>query len=198
MSKLVGRSPNAPYCREDKFLDWWDNLPTHSTAGETNFWAGGTICQQTLLQGRRIFGLVGQSPNTPFCRGEEFLGLVGQSPNAPYCRGDKFLGWWDNNPMHTTAGETNFWAGGPISQNTLLQGRRTNGLVGRYPNAPYCRGDKFLGWWDNLSMRTTAGERISGLVGQSANAPYCRGDKFIGWAGGIHAPYCRGDKFMGW
>ena len=172
-------------------MGWWDNLSAHPTVRVKNLLSSGTSSQRTLLQGRQISGLVGQSLSAPYCMGDKFLGrwnnlskywLVGQSPNAPYCRGDKFLGWWDNLSMHPTAGETNFWTGGTIYQRTLLQGRRISRLMGQSLNAPYCRGVKFVGWWEDLQTPSTAGETklICRLVGQSLNAHYCRGDEFLG------------------
>ena len=137
----------------------------HHTAGETNFWASGTISQRTLLQGRPISG------------------LLGQSPNRPYCGGDEFLVWWDNAATHPTAGQMNFLAGGTISQPTLLQGRRISGMVGQSPNAPFSRGDKFLGWWDNLPTHPTA-EEINFWTGGTNFPTHPTAGETNFWAGG--------------
>ena len=134
-------------------MGWWENLSTHPTAGEMNFSVGGTISQSSQMQGRQISGLVGQSPNAPYCRGDEFLGWwenLSTHPTAgetifladwtislrTLLQGDEFLGWMDNLPRHPIAGETNFSVGGTISQSSLMQGRRIWGLVGQIPNAP--------------------------------------------------------------
>ena len=125
ISGLGGQSAYTPYSRERNFL------------------AGETISQCTLLQGGRIFGLVGQSPNAPYCRLDQFLGWW---DIAPYGRGVEFLGWWDILPTHPTAGEPNFWGCWDNLQTHPTAGKRISGLEGQSTNAPYCKGDKFLGW----------------------------------------------------
>ena len=55
-------------------MGWWEILLMHPTAGEKNFWTGGTIAQGTVLQGRQIYGLVGHTPHVPYCRGDKYMG----------------------------------------------------------------------------------------------------------------------------